>query len=412
MLEASTVLFLLGFIIFVGYFSLKFFERMKIPDIIILMLLGLILGPLYNILGEGSVGLFRLIMPIVSAIALILILFESGLNLNFFKVLKTLGTATLFTIAVSGLSVIAVAAAAFFIFGWPLLVCLLFGIIVGGTDSAVVVSLINKTSASEDTKMLIDLETTINDVLIVFAFAVAGIITAQAVDISAVGQQILGSFSISAVAGLVAAIAWLKVKDHLKGGKYEYILTLAVIFLLYAFVEYFRANGAIAAFVFGIILGNAGEIATMLKINVREVDGKIALFQEEISFLVRTVFFVYLGVVFEIGAISLVALAAGMVFVIVIAFSRFGAARIILGKSKKFKEDLKLITSSMSRGIAAAVLASVPLSIGLPQGKDIFYLAFIVILFSNVFTTAGIFLSERGREGQKPTDENVEEIRV
>src|SRR3989339_1376836 len=108
MLEASTVLFLLGFIIFVGYFSLKFFERMKIPDIIILMLLGLILGPMYNILGTGSVGLFRLIMPIVSAIALIIILFESGLNLNFFKVLKTLGTATLFTIVVSGLSVIAV----------------------------------------------------------------------------------------------------------------------------------------------------------------------------------------------------------------------------------------------------------------------------------------------------------------
>ena len=66
----------------------------------------------------------------------------------------------------------------------------------------------------------------------------------------------------------------------------------------------------------------------------------------------------------------------------------------------------------MPRGLAAAVLASMAVGIGLQQDYSrILYISFLVIIMSNMFTAAGILISERkAKAGTK--DESMEEIDV
>ena len=69
-------------------------------------------------------------------------------------------------------------------------------------------------------------------------------------------------------------------------------MTIAVVFILYSLVEAVRGNGAIATFVFALLLGNFNEIANRLKLKGEfALDTKFRDFQVEVSFFVRTFFF-------------------------------------------------------------------------------------------------------------------------
>jgi NhaP-type Na+/H+ or K+/H+ antiporter len=80
----------------------------------------------------------------------------------------------------------------------------------------------------------------------------------------------------------------------------------------------------------------------------------------------------------------------------------------------KYKKDSFLIKSMMARGLAAAVLATLPITMGV-EGNELIYLipqiAFLGSLLTNLFTTIGFYLNERNKD--KPSvieSENIEEI--
>ena len=337
MIETTILFFIIAAIIIIGYLSSVFFEKTKIPDIIILMFLGLLIGPIFNVFGNGITSAFRSTMPFFSALALIIMLFQGGLHINFFRVLKSLGKAAIFTMAVFLLTAAAITLLLNNAFGWGILESALLGVILGGTCSTIVASTINKTSASEETVMLLDLESSITDAFsVILAFAVVGLMKAKEINFSVIGNDILAAFSISAVIAFVAALVWLKIKRRLYQGKYEYLLTIAVLLLLYAFVEYFRANGAIAALTFGVILGNAKEITAMLRLSPKDIDYRVVLFQEEISFFVRTFFFVYLGMVFDLKAVSIEMIVIAAAIMAIIFAARLLGAEFVTVLSRSF----------------------------------------------------------------------------
>ncbi|NUN11967.1 cation:proton antiporter, partial [Candidatus Micrarchaeota archaeon] len=96
------VFLILGAIMLLGFFADLLFSKTKIPGDLILILVGVILGP---IMGIVQPSFFVPFSALVGTLALIVILFEAGLNLNLFKVLSELSTATWFTLLVFLLSV-------------------------------------------------------------------------------------------------------------------------------------------------------------------------------------------------------------------------------------------------------------------------------------------------------------------
>lgn len=407
MVEVETAFLLFASIIFIGYFGLIFFKKTKISEILVLMLIGLIVGPILGFVGPAEIGLFEGFLPYFASFALMIILFEGGMQLNFFKTLKCLPGAFLFTIIVFIIT-LGFVSISWFIFTGDFLQGLLFGAIIGGTSSAVIIPLVNNTSAKEETKSLLGIESALTDALcVIVAVAIAEIIIAlnggvgAGLSLSSVGTSILAAFSIAAVVGLVLGLVWVNLLSFFEKKPYEYLLTLAVLLFLYSVVQFFGGNGAIAALVFGIVLGNSEDLTNMLRFTPRKIEGNIKSFQMEVSFLVRTFFFVYLGLLFKIGFLSdYVIVLSSILIIILVIISRWIGTKLIIKFNKDFKEDYLFLTTLCARGLAAASLISFPIIVALYPTvifDKMVAIVFLIIFISNIATTIGVFISEKNK---------------
>ncbi len=387
---------LLGLIIFLGFFSLIFFNRTKIPDVLILLVFGMLLGPVLNVIDPAP---FTAFASLVGSLALIIILFDSGLDLNLFKVLTGLWKTTAFTVLVFALSAAGVAFLLSYAFSWNFMQALLLGVVVSGTSSATVLTIVSRLNVSEETKILLGLESIINDVLtIVSAITIIQVIQLGSVDLSVAANAIVGAFSIAAVVGFVAGLFWVIILRKFYGKPLGYMVTLAMLFILYALVEAVKGSGAVSALVFGLVLGNSVELAKMLRMQGEfEVDKSIKVVQREITFFVRTFFFVFLGVIFNTAALKqhIIVIAGASTAVLLLA--RIASTKLVGFFDANVKKYALVIATLFPRGLAASVLAFMPAAYGI-QVSFFVEVAFLVILFTNVIAMVGAFAFEQGNK--------------
>jgi cell volume regulation protein A len=94
----------IGLIILLGFMGSLFFERTKIPDILILIFIGLLIGPIlteytnFGLLDDPEMkDTITFFAPHFAALALVIILFDGGLNLHLEKTMRKMGIALLHT---------------------------------------------------------------------------------------------------------------------------------------------------------------------------------------------------------------------------------------------------------------------------------------------------------------------------
>lgn len=191
----------------------------------------------------------------------------------------------------------------------PLLYSVLFGTILAGSSSIIVISLASRIKVSEKCSTILSLESAITDILcIVFSLIVIDMILKGAsVDMSTIGQSILARFAIGTVFGAIFGVIWLSALKRIARVSYAYMLTLAVVLLAYAIAEFLGGSGSLCSLLFGIMLGNEREVYRMLRIEKpinTIVDAGLKRFESEVAFLLRTFFFVYIGLIVTIGNIT------------------------------------------------------------------------------------------------------------
>jgi cell volume regulation protein A len=388
------IFFTIGAILILGFITSQIFERTKFSDVILLMFAGMLLGPILKVVSvEGPISVMA---PYVGILALIVILFDGGLNLNIFRVLNVLEKALGFTFLVFTLTVVFLGISMKLIFGWTYLEGLLLGAVVGGTSSAIVIPIISKLSMSEDSKVILTLEAAMTDALcIIVAIALIEVISTGIVDLRVTASSLASAFSIAVVVAAIFAVFWIGIINKLYIKQVRYSLTLSVVFILYSVVELIKGNGAIAVLVFALLLSNFNELAKRLKFAGEfELDITLRAFQVEVSFFVRTFFFIFTGLIFNINALnSKVLIMAGEVFIILL-IARVLAVKALTMRDKKIAPFEKSIISMMPRGLAAAVLASMPLAAGIniPYFAEI---VFSILILTNLATTFGVFMIER-----------------
>ena len=137
--SAEIILLTAGVVILLGVAGEAFFKKTGIPDIVFLMAFGVLIGPIFGIIGPEAV---IQIVPYFAALALIIIMFDGGLNLDIKHVFKMAHFSA--TLAIFGfiLSVGIVAIAAMYALSWPVLDSILLGSIVGGSSSVIVFGLV------------------------------------------------------------------------------------------------------------------------------------------------------------------------------------------------------------------------------------------------------------------------------
>ncbi len=395
--EAHVILLAAGVVIFLGVAGESFFKKTGIPDVAFLMILGVIIGPVLGLIQPEAV--IR-VVPYFAALALIIIMFDGGLNLDIKHVLKTAHFSV--TLAVLGfiLSVAIITLAAHFALGWLWLESILLGSIVGGSSSAIVFGLVKNVKISDDTKSMLSFESALTDILAtIFAFILFEAVITGHFDIQTLEETIGRAVIVGLVLGFGVGIPWMYVSTKLGNAQHAYMLTLGVLFVLFFLANTFGESGALTALVFGLMIGNKKHLSRILRFKLPKIEMDDPT-HNQLTFLVRSFFFVFVGLMASFGQIEY--LVFGVLVTIAIYFGRVFVVKGTL--TKRFSRLDKAVTNSMiPRGLAAAVLATYPITMGLPNAEAYPQLVFFIILSSVIITTIGL-----GKSKKIPPPEFVE----
>lgn len=382
--SAHVVLLAAAVTIFFGVIGETFFKKTGVPDVAFLMILGVVFGPVLGIISPEVVAQ---IVPYFAAIALIIIMFDGGLNLDLRHMIRTAHYAILLALAGFIVSVFIVSVLAHFGLGWEWLDSILLGSIVGGSSSVIVFGLVRSLRISESAKNMLSFESAITDILsTIIAFIMFGAILAGTLSITELGQTVGHNLAVGISLGLIVGLPWLYVTAKLANATHGYMLTLGVLFLLYFLANSLGESGALTALVFGILLGNRDRIARLLRFKMPRIEGDDSM-HNQLTFLVRAFFFVFVGLLASFGDWRLAAF--GIAAAVAIYVARIVIARTIL--LNRFSTlDRKVTSVMIPRGLAAAVLATLPLTYGLPNAEAYPQIAFFVILSTVIITTIGL----------------------
>jgi cell volume regulation protein A len=395
--SAHVILLAAGVVIFLGVAGEAFFKKTGIPDVAFLMILGVIIGPVFGIIQPEAV---IQVVPYFAALALIIIMFDGGLNLDIKHVVKTAHFSV--TLAVLGfiLSVVMISLAAHFALGWVWLESILLGSIVGGSSSAIVFGLVRNIKISEETKSMLSFESALTDILAtIIAFILFEAVLAGHFDIETLQETIGRAIVVGLVLGFGVGIPWMYVSTKLGNAQHAYMLTLGILFVLFFLANSFGESGALTALVFGLMIGNKNHLSRILKFKIPKIEADDPT-HNQLTFLVRSFFFVFVGLMASFGQIEY--LVFGILITIIVYFGRIFVGKITL--TKRFSLLDRAVTNSMiPRGLAAAVLATYPITLGLPNAEAYPQIIFFIILSSVIITTIGL-----GKSKKIPPPESVE----
>ena len=395
--SAHVVLLAAGVVVFLGVAGEAFFKKTGIPDVAFLMILGVIIGPVLGIIQPEAV---IQVVPYFAALALIIIMFDGGLNLDIKHIVKTAHFA--FTLAILGfiLSVVLVTFGAHYILGWFWLESILLGAIVGGSSSAIVFGLVRNIRISEETKSMLSFESALTDILsTIVAFILFEAVLVGQFDLQTLQETLGRAIVVGLVLGFGVGIPWMYVSTKLANAQHGYMLTLGILFVLFFLANSFGESGALTALVFGLMLGNKSHLARILRFKLPKIEMDDPT-HNQLTFLVRSFFFVFVGLMASFGKIEYVIF--GVLITIAIYFGRTIIGKITL--TKKFSRlDRKVTYVMIPRGLAAAVLATYPITMGLPNADAYPQIVFFIILSSVIITTIGL-----GRTKNIPPPESVE----
>jgi potassium/hydrogen antiporter len=395
------VILLIGVLVFFGHLLSAVFSWTRIPDVLVLMLVGILIGP---VLGLVSPADFGKVGSAFTTIALLVILFESGTGLNVQVLRRALREAVVLTLASFVLAVFAVSLVGYFLLGLSVFMAVALGAILGGTSAIIVIPIVQMLRTEEKTKTVLLLESALTDVLcIVVTLAV---LEAYAIggnpNIGQILGRILASFLLAGAMGFLAGVVWSYLLLHLRRFPNTIFTTIAYIFVLYGVTEFLGYSGAIATLAFGVTLGNAQYLPLhLLKdyVRLRPVEFNFIekTFFGEIVFLVKVFFFVYLGLSMRMGQFYYIQIA--LLITALLYGARLVVVRLFVSRDIPLR-DATFMAVMIPKGLAPAVLASIPLQRGLPQGEVIQEVTYAVILFTVVFTSLLIWLIERTALGR------------
>ena len=348
------------------------------------MVLGVVIGPIFGIIQPEVV---IEIVPYFAALALIIIMFDGGYNLHIGNVLKTAHFAIVLVILGFAVSVGIVAAFGHYGLGWEWMDSILLGAIVGGSSSIIVFGLVRKLRISDEAKSMLSFESALTDIFAtIIAFILFEAILSGQFNLDLLGQTIGRAIAVGLILGFGVGIPWMFFISKLTNAQHNYMLTLGVLFLLFFLANSFGESGALTALVFGLMLGNKKYLVKKLKIKLPDntIDNSL---HRQVTFIVRAFFFVFVGLLASFGQIEYVIF--GILAAVAIYVGRVIITHTALVKGFS-KLDKKVTSVMIPRGLAAAVLATIPLTMGLQNGEAYPQIIFFIILTSVIITTIGL----------------------
>jgi cell volume regulation protein A len=388
-MSAAQVIGFIGILVAIGFVGDLLFRKISFPDILILLALGYLIGPVFGLIDPVQIAPAS---QIIASLALVIILFNGGLDLHFSVLLSSAPRALILVIVGIVASTAAITLLAQYLLGWSLMNSLLLGAIVSGTSPSIVMPLVKRAKVSEKVSSVLSLESAFDGALvIVIALVVLQVMTGGSTggEASIVGRAIGVKFAIGAGIGIGAGLLWLWILTLIEGETFDDILTLAAVFMLYFLVESIDGSGVIFALTFGIILGNGVEVARLLRIRrTVEIHDMMKKFHSQISFLIKTFFFVYLGLMLTFNKPDVI--IVGVVLAFVLLFVRYIVVLLTSIGSRPLFRKSGFLTTMLPRGLSAAVVAEVVVVSGIDHAASYPDIIMVIIVATVVMAAIGI----------------------
>jgi cell volume regulation protein A len=320
----------------------------RVPDIIVLLLIGVLLGPLLHVAEPSRL---QDMTRILGMLALILILFAGGLELRLKEALRYSPGGLLLALVSFGITVglIAVVGHGALRISW--MDAALLGSVLGSTSASVVLPAVQQMDVPGPIKIVLTLESSLGEIIAVLTVGtliglsrdaplVEGLITGF-------GHHVLIDVSL----GIMAGVAWSRIWPLVADQHFSNALNLGTVLGVFAVGRLAGGSGLLAELVFGLTLANMPRTLDMARQGER-----MLAFHSELTFLVRSFFFVLLGMMAELVdrayALPIVAI------LVAIVVSRWLAVRCTSWAVRDVsKDDIELLTLMFPRGLITAVLA-------------------------------------------------------
>jgi len=392
----SMLLAIVAGILLVGAVGEIVFERTRVPDIVWLILVGWLLGPVAGILDRE---LLVSVTPYFAAFALIVILFNGGTSLKLNELVRAAPRALVlavlgFATAAAAVAAISMAARAIGIVpeAWTWTHAALLGCILGGSSSIVVMPAMARARAPGRVADLLNLESALTDALcVVGASAAIALLLHTGSDASQPWVAVMRSFGLAFAVGALSGLLWLMLLHLLRGSEHAYPITLAALLLLYVFIEWLGASAALGVLTFAVVVGNASLIGRRvgmaaeleLGTGVRGVHGQLA-------FMVKSFFFVLIGALLSPPWAQLL---LGFLLALVLLVVRIPAVLLSSLGARFQPAERRLLVYSMPRGLAAGVLATIPAASGVIATDWLSTTAFACIIGTIAIFAVGLPMS-------------------
>ncbi len=292
---AKHILVVFGLILAVGSFTGLMARYAKVPDVVLFLLVGMLLGP--AALGWVDIRADSAVNQLILIFGSCYILFDGGASLRL-KVLKevwitiviiaTLGVAI--TTAITGL-------VAQYVLGIPLIVALLLAATIASTDPATLVPVFRQVKIKDRVAQTVMSESAFNDAMgAIITFTLLGIAMGKGEFslVTTLGdlfwQAGLGILAGAGLGYLAAMLIAHEKFDFLL--EYAPLVTLMTVIGAYMGADGLHASGFMAVFVFGIVLGNKEIFGFEMEHNEEE---KLEEYVVTTALIMRMFIFILLG---------------------------------------------------------------------------------------------------------------------
>ena len=399
-----------GFILFFGSFAEFIFRRWHIPDVLFLILLGFVIGP--SALAWVNPSDLLVVAPIFTTFTLMFLLFDGAFNINLSSLLKEFSDSmvlTMWNFFISSLICFLIILA----FGFSLATSLFAGFALGGVSSSFVIPVLRQINPPGKLFSLLTLESALTDVFcIVFSLAVLEFVQLGSASLQVTLAQIIALFAVGAVVGIAAGSLWFFLQVKLFE-EHNYMLTVAYLLIVYVLTEFLQGSGAIATLFFGLVLSNSKKLSSIFVgiTSSKSRDKKKALrgdlgisittrseehFYDQISFFLKTFFFVYIGVLIDISDTR--SLLIGAILSVAILFARRASN---LLKTITTESNKGLIDSIFARGLAAAAIAQIAITRNFLGAEEISKIIYVTIAGTIILSSLNILYEQYKNAQQK-----------
>ncbi|HJX97121.1 MAG TPA: cation:proton antiporter, partial [Candidatus Acidoferrum sp.] len=320
---------LLGGLLVLAFVANRLVRFTGVPDVIILMATGVLIGP---VLHWVNPEIFRGATQGFGSLALILILFEGGLELKLREIVSHFGGGLFLAIFSYVLSAVGVALVCRHALHFAWIPSLLVGAALGCISSSIILPVLQQVNLRREVKVTLLVEATFGDALAVLAVTtLLDIAAGGSASAKVITWSLFASVILAVTSGVLIGALWSYLLPLLSEEHFWHVLTFGVVLLIYSGVHAVHGNELVAVLVFGLTLSNYPAAQRRFQLGdasesgdwfsetpVKQEHGRLhaqhhgqmLTFHGELAFLIRTFFFVLLGALVEFDGLRKHALLA------------------------------------------------------------------------------------------------------